>query len=202
MDRAAWGRARRWGTDRAGGAMRILGVDPGSSATGYGVVEFTGGRLTHVAHGVLRTRREDSLAARLADIHGRLVGVVEAYGADVAAVEKVFLASNPRSALVLGQARGAVMAALAGSGLEVAEISAREVKKAVVGTGGAGKPQVQAMVARLLDLSERPPTDAADALAVAICQAHGGRLAGLGVGRRRRSLRSTLSPSRASRSPR
>ena len=89
-----------------------------------------------------------------------------------------------------------LLAALAASGLEVAELSAREVKKAVAGTGAAGKAQVQDMVVRLLDLTSRPPTDAADALAVAICQAHAGRLAGLGVSRRRRSLRSSLAASR------
>jgi crossover junction endodeoxyribonuclease RuvC len=182
--------------------MRILGVDPGSSATGYGVVEFAGGRVRHVAHGVLRTSRGAALAGRLAEIHSGLLGVVAEHGADLAAVERVFLASNPRSALVLGQARGAAMAALAGAGLEVTELAAREVKKAVAGTGAAGKAQVQAMVMRLLELADPPPPDAADALAVAICQAHRGRLAGLGVTRRRRSLRLTGLPTRLSRSPR
>jgi len=176
--------------------MRILGIDPGSSATGYGVVEFAGGNLHHVAHGVLRARRGESLANRLSAIHAGLLAVVEEHGADLAVVERVFVAANPRSALVLGQARGAALAALAASGLEVAELSAREVKKAVAGTGSAGKAQVQDMVVRLLDLADRPPTDAADALAVAICQAHAGRLAGLGVSRRRRSLRTSLAASR------
>jgi crossover junction endodeoxyribonuclease RuvC len=182
--------------------MRILGVDPGSSATGYGVVQFSGGRLRHIAHGVLRPRKGAALASRLAEIHGGLLEVVAEHGADLAAVERVFVASNPRSALVLGQARGAVLAALAGAGLEVTEFAAREVKKAVVGTGGARKAQVQTMVTRLLALEAEPPTDAADALAVAICQAHGGRLAGLGVGRQRRSLRLATVPNRLSRSPR
>ena len=170
--------------------MRILGVDPGSTATGYGVVEFAGGRLSHVAHGILRPGRGEALASRLAKIHAGLLGVAAEHAPELAVVECVFVASNPRSALVLGQARGAALAALASAGLEVAELSAREVKKAVTGTGAAGKAQVQAMVMRLLDLPEPPPTDAADALAVAICHAHAGRLAGIGVGRRRRGLRS------------
>jgi crossover junction endodeoxyribonuclease RuvC len=123
-------------------------------------------------------------------IHAGLLGVAAEHAPELAVVECVFVASNPRSALVLGQARGAALAALASAGLEVAELSAREVKKAVTGTGAAGKAQVQAMVMRLLDLPEPPPTDAADALAVAICHAHAGRLAGIGVGRRRRGLRS------------
>jgi len=179
--------------------MRILGVDPGSTATGYGVVEFAGGRLSHVAHGILRPRRGGALADRLSKIHSGLVEVAAAHAADLAVVERVFMASNPRSALVLGQARGAALAALAGAGLEVSELSAREVKKAVAGTGAASKAQVQAMVMRLLDLSERPATDAADALAVAICQAHAGRLTGLGVVGRRRTLRSAVQSARLSR---
>ncbi|MCS5635724.1 MAG: crossover junction endodeoxyribonuclease RuvC [Myxococcota bacterium] len=182
--------------------MRILGVDPGSSATGYGVVEFSAGKLSHVAHGVLRTRRGGALAGRLAEIHEGLTAVAAEYGAQLGAVERVFVAANPRSALVLGQARGAALAALASAGLEVAELSAREVKKAVSGTGSAGKAQVQSMVMRLLALSERPPVDAADALAVAICQAHRGRHAAGLQGGRRRSLRSLKVDARASGSSR
>jgi crossover junction endodeoxyribonuclease RuvC len=179
--------------------MRIIGVDPGSTATGYGIVEFAGGRLSHVTHGIVRPRRGEALAGRLATIYGGLVEVTSQHEVELAVVERVFMASNARSALVLGQARGAALAALASAGLEVAELSAREVKKAVAGTGAAGKAQVQAMVMRLLDLPTPPPTDAADALAVAICQAHAGRLVGLGVGRRRRGLRSAGVPPRASR---
>jgi crossover junction endodeoxyribonuclease RuvC len=105
----------------------------------------------------------------------------------LAAVERVFLARNPHSALVLGQARGAAMAALGTAGLEVEEVAAREVKQSVVGSGAAGKEQIQWAVADCLKLSSQPPQDAADALAVAICAAHRGRLAKLGV--RRRSTR-------------
>ena len=182
--------------------MRILGVDPGSSATGYGVVEFSRGKLSHVAHGVLRTRRGGALASRLAEIHQGLTAVVAEYRPELVAVERVFVAANPRSALVLGQARGAALAALASAGLEVAELSAREVKKAVSGTGAAGKAQVQSMVMRLLALSVRPPVDAADALAVAICQAHRGLRAGGLPGGKRRSLRSLDVDARASGSSR
>ncbi|MBW2382151.1 MAG: crossover junction endodeoxyribonuclease RuvC [Deltaproteobacteria bacterium] len=170
--------------------MRIIGVDPGSTATGYGVVDYADGRVVHVAHGILRPPRTASLAARLAHIHGGLAEIVALHAPDTAVVEKVFVASNPRSALVLGQARGVALAALAAAGLTVGELAAREVKKAVVGHGGAAKAQVQTMVMRLLDLRTEPASDAADALAVAICQAHAGRLAGLDVrGRRRRSVR-------------
>ncbi len=169
--------------------MRILGIDPGSTATGYGVVDYSRGRLTHVTHGVIRTHRSDSLAARLARIHSYVLEVAQKNTPDSSVVEKVFLASNPRSALVLGQARGAALAALATHGLEVHEVSAREVKKAVAGTGAAQKKQVQSMVVRLLNLDSSPPTDAADALAIAICHAHAGRLSGVGVRSGRRSLR-------------
>jgi crossover junction endodeoxyribonuclease RuvC len=171
--------------------MRILGVDPGSTATGFGVVDHADGRVVHVAHGILRPPRTASLALRLAHIHLGLSEIVALHEPDSAVIEKVFLASNPRSALVLGQARGAALAALAAAGLTVGELAAREVKKAVVGHGGAAKAQVQTMVTKLLGLRTEPASDAADALAVAICQAHAGRLAGLDLrgSRRRRSVR-------------
>jgi crossover junction endodeoxyribonuclease RuvC len=142
------------------------------------------------------------LAGRLAEIHEGLTAVVAEYGAQLGAVERVFVATNPRSALVLGQARGAALAALGSAGLEVTELSAREVKKAVSGTGSAGKAQVQSMVMRLLALSALPPMDAADALAVAICQAHRGRHAAGVHGGRRRSLRSLVVDARVSGSSR
>jgi len=171
--------------------MRIIGIDPGSRATGYGVVEGGPGRVVHVAHGVVRTAPDASLAERLAAIHRGVAEVATRYAPQVAVVEKVFVAANPRSAIVLGQARGAALAALAGVGLSVDEITAREVKKAVTGGGAADKADVQSMVARLLGLDRLPPTDAADALAVALCRAHAGRLAQLGGrSRRRRRARS------------
>ena len=175
--------------------MRIVGIDPGSTATGFGVIEELNGKVAHVAHGILRPPRSALLPARLAYIHAGVAEVVARHSPDIAVVERVFLASNPRSALVLGQARGAALAALSAAGLEVGELAAREVKKAVVGAGGASKAQVQAMVMRLLGLEATPPSDAADALAVAICRAHAGRLAGLGVrGGRRRSRRTIRDP--------
>jgi crossover junction endodeoxyribonuclease RuvC len=159
--------------------MRILGIDPGSVATGYGVIEQCAGRLQHLAHGTLRPPRGEALAARLAAIHGGLSEVIEAHRPDLAVVEQVFVATSPRSALVLGQARGAALAAAAAAGLVVHEVGTREVKLALVGTGVAAKRQVQEMVRQLLALEARPPQDAADALAAAICRAHQGTLAGL-----------------------
>lgn len=169
--------------------MRIIGIDPGSRATGYGVVERRGGRLAHVAHGVVRTAPAASLAARLAEIHRGVAEAAHRYAPDLAVVERVFVAVNPSSAIVLGQARGAALAALASAGLEVDELSAREVKQAVTGAGGARKTDVQRMVARLLGLEAEPPSDAADALAVAICRARLGPLAGLVIGKRRKRRR-------------
>lgn len=161
--------------------MRILGIDPGSNATGYGVVDYSRGKLAHITHGVLRPRKDASVADRLAFIHRELLRIVGEFEPDGCAVERIFVAANARSALVLGQARGVALAALGTSALPVHELSAREVKKAVVGTGTASKAQVQSMVQRLLELAKAPPSDAADALAIAICQAHAGKLAGLGV---------------------
>jgi crossover junction endodeoxyribonuclease RuvC len=171
--------------------MLILGIDPGSTATGYGVVEGTRAGLRHVAHGIVRPKAGDPLASRLAHIHAEVLAVARAHAPELAVVERIFVAANPRSALVLGQARGVALAALAAAQVEVGEFAAREVKQAVVGNGNATKAQVQAMVMRLLALDVKPPTDAADALAIAICQAHSGRLSGLGVtpSRRRMSRR-------------
>ena len=171
--------------------MRLLGIDPGSTATGFGVVEKAPAGLVHVAHGVLRPPRDASLARRLAFLHAALLEVIEEHRPNHAAVEKVFVAASPRSALVLGQARGVALAALASHSLEVSEISAREVKKGVVGNGGASKSQVQDMVMRLLALESAPPSDAADALAIAICRIHAGPLAGLGMRSRRKRRRFT-----------
>lgn len=182
---------------RAGGTMRIIGIDPGSSATGFGVVEGSGSRISHVAHGVVRTNVSWSIADRLAEIHRGLGEALLLYRPEMAVIEQVFVALNPRSAVVLGQARGAALVALAGARIPVVEISARAVKKAVTGSGAAGKADVQAMVVRLLGLSEAPPTDAADALAMAICRVRAGRLVDLGV--RPRSRRRTRARSVAGR---
>jgi len=154
--------------------LRILGIDPGSLVTGYGVVERRGAAVHHVAHGTLRPPRTAALAARLAAIQQGIREVIAAHRPDSAVVEQVFVASNARTALVLGQARGVALAALSAAGLRVDELSPQEVKRAVVGTGGARKAQVQRMVQRLLALERVPAEDAADALAAALCRAHQG----------------------------
>ncbi len=154
------------------GRSRILGIDPGSQATGYGIIDRAGSDLGFVACGTVRTTSEDDIGSRLLLIYEGLRSVIERYAPDVAAVEEVFMSQNPRSALKLGHARGvAVLAAMKG-GLKVHDYSARAVKQAVAGYGQADKHQVQHMVTALLELSSTPGSDAADALAVAICHAN------------------------------
>jgi crossover junction endodeoxyribonuclease RuvC len=157
--------------------VRILGIDPGSVVTGYGVVERRGAEVRHVAHGTVRPPRGAALAARLAAIHEGVRDVIEAHAPDAVVVEQVFVSANARSALVLGQARGVAVAAAALAGLPVDELAAQEVKRAVVGQGAAPKLQVQRMVQRLLALPRAPSQDAADALAAALCRAHEGPFA-------------------------
>lgn len=170
--------------------MRVLGVDPGSNATGFGLIERVDGQVRHLRHGVLRPPAGAELSIRLRFLYDELLRIVQAEAPDVAIVERVFLASNPRSALVLGQARGALLASLGTAGVVVEELAARQVKKAITGSGAADKDQMQTMVSRLLSLEAPPATDAADALALAITYAQAGPLAGLAVrGRRRNSRR-------------
>jgi crossover junction endodeoxyribonuclease RuvC len=159
--------------------LRILGIDPGSLVTGYGVVERCGADVRHVAHGTLRPPRAATLAARLAAVQEGIRQVIAAHQPDRVVVEQVFVASNARAALVLGQARGVALAAAAAAGLSVDELSPQEVKCAVVGSGSAPKAQVQRMVQRLLALRSAPAQDAADALAAALCRAHQGALVAL-----------------------
>lgn len=166
--------------------LRVLGIDPGSTATGFGVIERLGSKIVHVAHGTLRPKGT-SLAARLAQLHALISEVVEGHAPDVASVEQVFVSTSPRSALVLGQARGVALAALAALGVGVEEYAASSIKQSVTGSGRAPKRQVQQMVGRLLALERKPATDAADALAAAICHAHAGRLVGIGAARARGS---------------
>jgi crossover junction endodeoxyribonuclease RuvC len=147
---------------------RILGIDPGSRVTGYGVVDVRRGKSCYVASGCIRTTR-DGVPERLGEIFEGVAALIEAHTPDVVAIEQVFLARNANSALKLGQARGAALAAAVIVGLPVAEYAARRVKQAVTGTGGATKAQVQHMVCRLLNLRTSPSADAADALAIAIC---------------------------------
>jgi crossover junction endodeoxyribonuclease RuvC len=174
--------------------MRILGIDPGSVVTGYGVVERAGDRLVHVAHGTIRPTKGAPVHQRLGVVFREIARVIDEHQPDRAVIERVFVAASPRSALVLGQARGAALAALGSAGVPVAELSAREIKKAVVGTGAATKLQVQTMVAELLGLETRPASDAADALAGAICNANANRLAALGVTARPRGRRRARRP--------
>jgi crossover junction endodeoxyribonuclease RuvC len=159
--------------------VRILGVDPGLGITGYGVVEKCGSVLTYVASGRIVSDERQALAQRLATILEGLEQVIAAHSPGEVAVEKVFVNVNPQSTLLLGQARGAAICAAVLAHLPVAEYTALQVKQAVVGMGHAKKEQVQEMVKRLLKLSAAPGSDAADALACAICHAHGGM--GLGA---------------------
>jgi crossover junction endodeoxyribonuclease RuvC len=154
--------------------VRVLGIDPGSLATGYGVVQVEGSRLRRVAGGTIRARG-DTLADRLAHLQRELAVAIEELAPDVAALEAVFSAKNARSALVLGHARGVALAACGGAGLGTAEYTPQQVKLAVTGYGRAEKLQVMRMVQRLLGLAAPPPSDEADALAVAICHGVAGR---------------------------
>jgi len=152
--------------------MRILGIDPGSRITGFGVVQvLRNGRLEYIASGCVRVPKTD-LAGRLKTVYDGVAEIIRTYQPTVLAIEKVFMAKNADSALKLGQARGAAILAGANQMLEVAEYTALQIKRAAVGKGHAGKQQVQHMVKALLALSSAPQADAADALACAICHAH------------------------------
>ena len=151
---------------------RIIGVDPGSRLTGYGVIDADQGRLQYVACGVVKTNPKYPFAHRLNEIFEGINEVVQLHNPVIAAIEDVFMATNPRSALKLGHARGAAVVAVMQNGLAVYDYSPRVVKQAVVGYGQAEKSQVQHMVKVLLGLSGTPSSDAADALAVAICHAN------------------------------
>jgi len=150
----------------------ILGLDPSLSCTGWGVIRAEGSRIAHVANGHVPTDAKAPLAERLAALQAALAEVIAAHCPDRAAAEEVFVNKNPQSTLKLAQARGAVLAACGAAGLAVNEHAARLVKKAVVGTGGADKAQVQAMLKVLLPGARIAGADAADALAVAIADAH------------------------------
>ncbi|WP_188056406.1 crossover junction endodeoxyribonuclease RuvC [Sphingosinithalassobacter sp. CS137] len=152
--------------------MILLGLDPGLGTTGWGLIRAEGNRLSHLANGQLKTDAKAPLARRLAHLDAMLAALIADRAPEAAAVEEVFVNSNPQSTLKLGQARGVALCALARAGIEVGEYAPRLVKKAVVGTGTAEKAQVHAMIARLLPGARIAGADAADALAVAICHAH------------------------------
>ena len=170
-------------------SIRILGIDPGLRITGFGVIEKIGEKITYIASGTIKTASakknkvesegdREELPARLKVILDGLFEVIDTYAPNQVAIEKVFVNVNPQSTLLLGQARGAAISAAVIRNLSVAEYTALQVKQAVVGNGHAQKEQVQEMVKRLLTLPAAPKADSADALACAICHAHGGQ--GLG----------------------
>ena len=164
-------------------SIKILGIDPGLRLTGFGVIEKVGEKIHYIASGTIKTasgktENREELPARLKIIIDGLFEVIETYLPQEVAIEKVFVNVNPQSTLLLGQARGAAISAAVMKNLSVAEYTALQVKQAVVGNGHAAKEQVQEMVKRLLNLPAVPKPDSADALACAICHAHGGQ--GLG----------------------
>ena len=150
---------------------RILGIDPGSRFTGYGIIDVEGDRAALVHEGIIRTGGGE-FPQRLGKIFEGIRSVIDEYSPSDVAIETVFISKNPSSALKLGQARGAAVCAAISRGLEVSEYTPRSVKQAIVGRGGADKVQVQHMVCVLLRLAETPAEDAADALAVALCHQH------------------------------
>lgn len=162
-----------------GETVRILGIDPGLRITGFGIIDKAGNRLAYVSSGCIRTNDGHTLPQRIATIIEGIGQVIATHRPVQAAVEIVFVNVNPQSTLLLGQARGAAIGTLVTAGLPVAEYTALQIKQAVVGKGKAAKEQVQHMVRRLLALPGDPTPDAADALACAICHAHGGQ--GLGA---------------------
>ena len=147
----------------------ILGIDPGSRITGYGVVERRGSAVSFIACGVIKSTPAFSFPDRLKEIHDGVLAVIDTHRPEYAAVEDIFFAKNASSALKLGQARGAILMALLNKPLMVHEFTAKQVKQAVAGYGQASKAQVQHMVRLLLNLSASPSEDAADGLAIALC---------------------------------
>ena len=153
--------------------IRILGIDPGSQCTGIGIIEVDdAGRSRHVFNTALRLLDNETFHLRLKQIYDEIGGILEEYQPAEVAIERVFMARNPDSALKLGQARGAAICAVVNRGISVSEYAAREVKQSVVGTGAGDKSQVQHMVGVLLNLREKLQADAADALAIALTHAH------------------------------
>ncbi len=151
--------------------MLILGIDPGSRITGFGVINVVGAKNEYVASGCIRIKG-DALPERLRQVYEGVCQIIERYCPQEMAIEQVFMARNADSALKLGQARGVAIVAGANAGMPVHEYAARQVKQSVVGKGSAEKAQVQHMVAHILKLPGLPQADAADALAIALCHAH------------------------------
>ncbi len=156
--------------------MRVLGIDPGSHTTGYGVVEKDGSRLIHIDNGCLTTRRSNSLPERLFQIYNSLLEMFEKFSPDCAAIEEVFFAKNVASSLRLGESRGIALLAATQRGVPIFEYPTRVVKQAITGYGQASKGQIQQMIQRLLNLPEPAQEDASDALALAICHLNSYRI--------------------------
>ena len=163
---------------RKGAGMRIIGIDPGYAALGYGIVEMKGNRFIPLGYGAVTTDAKADMTGRLKDIYNALMDIISEYGPEVASVEELFFNTNSKTALLVGQARGVAILACANSGLEIFEYTPLEIKQALVGYGRAEKRQVQAMIKTILKLESVPkPDDAADALAAAVCHGHSsGRL--------------------------
>jgi crossover junction endodeoxyribonuclease RuvC len=160
--------------------MLVLGIDPGTATTGYGLVRDVDSGPEMVAYGVILTPAGAAMPQRLVTIFHELKKLIALHRPDTGAVEKLFFARNVSTAMTVGQARGVALLALAEAGIEVGEYNPRDVKQAVAGYGAADKPQMQGMVKAILNLAEIPrPDDAADALAVAICHLHSARLKSL-----------------------
>ncbi len=153
-------------------SIRILGLDPGLAQMGWGVIDVSGSRLGHVAHGVIATKPAAGLGMRLMILHRELTAIIQSHAPAAMAVEQAFVARDPQAALKIGHARAVALLAAAQSGLEIAEYAPNHIKKCVVGAGHAGKEQVQFMVKRLLPACGVTQADAADALAAAIAHAH------------------------------
>lgn len=171
----------------------ILGIDPGSRLTGYGVIEKKDKTFTYLGSGCIKAiAAGDDLGARLQTIFAGVSELIIQFNPDMFAIEQVFMAKNPDSALKLGQARGAAIVAATQSGLSIAEYSARQIKQSVVGTGAADKTQVQHMVKSILKLPGTPQADAADALAVALCHAHSHDLLNKMSGQIKKTVRGRL----------
>jgi len=158
---------------RSSGAVRILGIDPGSQRTGIGVIDVdAAGAVRHVFHGAVHLLDNETFPLRLKQIFDEVCALIAEHRPGEVAIERVFMARNPDSALKLGQARGAAICAAVHCGLAISEYAPKEIKQAVVGGGGAGKQQIQHMIGVLLNISQKLQADAADALAVAITHAH------------------------------
>lgn len=150
----------------------ILGIDPGSRITGYGLIKESGSKIEYIDSGCIRTSPEGELSHKLLQIYNGICQLMDQYSPTEVAIEQVFMHENPNSALKLGHARGVAMVAAASHRVKVSEYSAREIKQMIVGYGAAEKDQVSHMVIHLLALNKAPQKDAADALAIAICHSH------------------------------